>query len=466
MIPPDQPRLRIRQRLGKYRIEKRLAEGGFASVYRAYDTIEATSVAIKVPHQHVLSKGTLRELTREVRTSSVLDHPNILPVKNATIEGGVFLIAYPLGRGTLDGRMRRKLPPKQALDFAEQALEALAYAHNKRVIHCDVKPDNFILFPNNTLKLHDFGIAKIARRTFKAASGSGTLGYVSPEQAFGKPSFRSDVFSMGLLIYRMLSGVLPEWPYEWPARGNRRLKQVVNRDFVDFLRKSLEVDERRRFRDCTAMLRAFRRLRPHALKKGRPSATAKRGAKKDRAVSAKRTGGRKKTDSVLTDWQELRFKEFEKLFRKSLPCTHDCSRCGGPVADVFSSCPWCGKDQKIYKGIPEFPLQCTRCGRGSKLDWRFCAWCYGAGEEPETTREYSDKRYSAKCSNSRCERKDLMPFMKYCPWCRTKVKRKWPLEGSRQRCGRCSWGIIREFWDFCPWCGTSCSGTHGKKSGR
>jgi serine/threonine protein kinase len=90
---------------------------------------------------------------------------------------------------------------------------AIAYAHaHNRVIHCDVKPDNFILFPDNVLKLADFGIAKVAYQTLRA-SGSGTVGYVAPEQAMGKPSFRSDVFSLGLILYRMFSGVLPEWPY-------------------------------------------------------------------------------------------------------------------------------------------------------------------------------------------------------------------------------------------------------------
>jgi hypothetical protein len=87
-----------------------------------------------------------------------------------------------------------------------------------------------------------------------------------------------------------------------------------------------------------------------------------------------------------------------------------------------------------------------------KLDWSYCPWCYGAGFEPASRREHTDKRYAARCANPKCARKDLMPFMRYCPWCRTKVRRPWPIPGSKEKCSRCSWGVLREFWDFCPWC--------------
>ena len=92
----------------------------------------------------------------------------------------------------------------------------------KRVLHCDIKPENFILFADGTLKLTDFGIAKIARRTIEA-SGSGTVGYIAPEQALGRPSFRSDVFSLGLIFYQMFTKKLPQWPFAWPPPEYQRL---------------------------------------------------------------------------------------------------------------------------------------------------------------------------------------------------------------------------------------------------
>ena len=70
-------------------------------------------------------------------------------------------------------------------------------------------------------------------------------------------------------------------------------------------------------------------------------------------------------------------------------------------------------------------------------------------------RSYTDRRYTGRCSNPDCARKELMPFMRYCPWCRRKVKKSWPIDGSKSRCTSCGWGSLPEFWDFCPWCGVS-----------
>jgi len=92
-----------------------------------------------------------------------------------------------------------------------------------------------------------------------------------------------------------------------------------------------------------------------------------------------------------------------------------------------------------------------------KLDWDYCAWCYGPGFEKETNRRYSDRRYTARCANKRCGG-PLMPFTRYCPWCRAKVKRKWALPGSDRCCSSCGWGIAAEFWNYCAWCRQPVSG--------
>ena len=110
--------LRARQKLGKYKIERRLAEGGFANVYQALDTIEGVRVALKVPHGKLVNSATLAEFRREVRMVARLDHPQILSLKNADIINGHFAIAFPLGEQSLEDRLQRRLATKTVLDFA------------------------------------------------------------------------------------------------------------------------------------------------------------------------------------------------------------------------------------------------------------------------------------------------------------------------------------------------------------
>ena len=256
--------IRTRQKLGKYRIDGKLGYGGFAVVYQATDTIEGSRVALKIPYDHLITDSVLEDFRREVRLAAQLDHPNILPLKNADFIEGRFVITYPLGDRTLADRLQSRLSLNLALDFAEQMLAGAAYAHEHRIIHCDIKPENMILFSDNRLMLTDFGIAKVALRTIRA-SGSGTLGYCAPEQAMGQPSFRSDVFALGLIQYRMLTGHLPEWPFRWPPPGYGRLKTRVQADLVELLRRSIDVNPRQRFADAGAMLGALRRIRSRAL---------------------------------------------------------------------------------------------------------------------------------------------------------------------------------------------------------
>ena len=259
---------KARQMVGKYRIRRRIGKGGFATVYEAYDTVEGIRVALKVPHGHLLDPESLAAFRREVRLTARLEHDNILPLRNAMMVGNHFVIASPLGDRTLTDRLRYRMGTRTALSFGRQLVEALAYAHEKRIIHCDIKPDNIILFDGERVRLADFGVAKVALRTRTIyGSGTGTVGYIAPEQAMGKPSFRSDVFSMGLVLYRMFSGQLPEWPFDWPLPGAERIRRVVSSDLIGFLRRSIEVRERKRFRDGVEMREAFEELAPTALRR-------------------------------------------------------------------------------------------------------------------------------------------------------------------------------------------------------
>lgn len=422
--------LKRKQKFGKYIIEKRLGEGGFSDVYKALDTIEGVHVALKIPLGRFMDDEALEDFRKEARMAARLDHPHILPLKNAAFIGENFVIAYPLGEGTLDQEMERPLPLKKILDLSQQMLEAIAYAHEHKVIHCDIKPENFIRFPGGRYRLTDFGIAKICARTMTASS-SGTVGYIAPEQAMGKPSYCSDVFAVGLIIYQMLTRELPEWPYRWPLPGWERLRGKVHPEFLSFLRKAIEVDERKRYKNGGQMLAAFNRVKGKAL----------------RYNTAKRRGKRKTT---TRDWKQIRLKEFQRRYGRRFELHATCGKCGGPLSETFQNCPWCSAKRKRYAGPTRFPRQCPRCHRGMKADWRFCPWCFGEGFAADESRFYSDRRYEAKCSSCK---KPLMPYMQYCPWCRAKVTRKWKVPDSERKCPRCGWGIYGEFWEHCPWCG-------------
>lgn len=247
------------------------------------DTIEGIRVAIKVPHRHVLDDEVLEDFRREVRLTARLDHNNILSLKNASFIDDYFVIVFPLGEKSLADRLRSRMSMKTALELSDQMIEAVAYAHRQKIIHCDIKPENFILFPGNRVRLTDFGIAKVAQKTIKA-SGSGTVGYMSPEQAMGKPSSRSDVFSLGLCIYRMLTGHLPEYPFDWPPAGFTALRRRVHADLLQVLKKSMEFDPKSRYRDADQMLRIFR----PAARKSLALATTRRAAARKTSTSRSR----------------------------------------------------------------------------------------------------------------------------------------------------------------------------------
>ncbi len=430
--------IRIRQKLGKYRIDGKLGDGGFAAVYKATDTIEGVRVALKIPYEHLVTDSVLEDFRSEVRLAAKLKHPNILPLKNADFVDGRFVLTFPLGERTLADRLRSRLSMSLALDYAEQMLAAVAHAHEQRVIHCDIKPDNLILFAGGRLMLTDFGIAKVALRTIRG-SGSGTVGYCAPEQAMGQPSFRSDVFSLGLVLYRMLSGQLPEWPYHWPPPGFDRLAQRAHPALVELIRRTIAVDPQQRFAHGGAALLAWRRIKPRVLNYRGASGVAPR-------------------PEVKRDWRTLRLRQFQQQFGTDLETKYRCAKCDGPVSEAMGHCPWCGAHRARHDAQTRFPQQCPRCLRGMKLDWSYCPWCFGGGFEVTSTREFSDVRYTARCNNGKCARKHLMPFMRYCPWCRNKVRRKWKLKGSEDACHACGWGVAGEYWSYCPWCGKKLRG--------
>ncbi|MCP5001110.1 MAG: serine/threonine protein kinase, partial [Hyphomicrobiales bacterium] len=398
-----------------------------ANVYRAQDTIQKIKVALKIPKAD--DDTGHEEFLHEVQVATKLRHPNILSVMNASYIDEKFVIAMELGEESLADRIERRISTARALDLAGQALASMAHAHEHKIIHCDIKPENYILFPGNQLKLADFGFAKLNLRTLKA-SGSGTIDYIAPEQAMGRPKFQSDVFSLGLVMYRLLSGSLPEWPFEWPLKGQDKLAARVRPEVIEVLENAIQIDPRRRYRDAVQMQAAFEKAQTHVRKQKKAKARSK---------------------SRGSQWRQMRWREFQRQYKQVLDTRHACRHCEGPVSESMQCCPWCGFDKPARGVESKMPSSCPRCERGVKNDWDYCAWCYGPGFIEERSRTYPDKRYTARCESERC-RGPLMPFMRYCPWCRKKVRRAWKLKGSRHTCKLCRWGIARDYWNFCAWC--------------
>lgn len=257
--------VRIGGRIGKYRIDRRMGAGGFGTVYAATDTLLGIKVALKIPSPHFVSASMLDEFRREARLTMKLDHPNILPIRDASFIDGHLVIVSPLGERTLDERLGKRIAFETAYDLVEQLLRGVAHAHEHGVIHCDIKPENILLFDENLLKLGDFGIAKAAQKTI-SGSGTGTVGYMAPEQAMGKPSMRSDVFSIGLIAYRTFSGKWPEYPFGWPMPGAIRIRKRCHPDLIAIIRKSLEIQPRHRYCDATAMQKDWKKTRLKAFR--------------------------------------------------------------------------------------------------------------------------------------------------------------------------------------------------------
>ncbi|HNP66249.1 MAG TPA: zinc ribbon domain-containing protein, partial [Woeseiaceae bacterium] len=216
-----------------------------------------------------------------------------------------------------------------------------------------------------------------------------------------------------------------------PLPGYDRLRSRVRPEIIDVLQKAIQLDPKQRFDDAVQMHAAFVKAQSTARKQ-----------KRTKSTGTVRRG---------TSWRRLQWREFQRQFKSELDTRHHCRRCEGPVSESMQFCPWCGFDHPSRGSESRMPSSCPRCERGVKKDWDYCAWCYGPGFVEETSRTYPDKRYSTRCEHKRC-RGPLMPFMRYCPWCRKKVRRVWKLKGSRHKCNSCQWGIAHEFWNFCAWC--------------
>ncbi len=200
------------QTLGKYRILSPLGSGGFGTVYLARDTWLDKQVAIKVPHRQSLD---FTDLLREPRLLASVSHPNIVAITTAEKHDDVFFIVMEYVPGqTLESVLEQDgaLDLPRALDYTVQIGNAVDHAHKQGVIHRDLRPANVLVSETGVLKVADFGTSRFLEIAAHGTTVIGSPAFMAPEQFQGKAVFASDIYSVGVTMYQMLTGELPYDP--------------------------------------------------------------------------------------------------------------------------------------------------------------------------------------------------------------------------------------------------------------
>jgi eukaryotic-like serine/threonine-protein kinase len=267
---------------GRYRVVKRLGSGGMADVFCAHDTQLGRDVALKVLYRRFAEDEQFVErFKREASSAAGLSHPSIVGVFDRGEWDGTYYIAMELIEGrTLKDVIRERgpAPAEAATDIVTQILRALRFAHQRGVVHRDIKPQNVLVDPEGRVKVTDFGIARAgASDMTETGSIMGTAQYLSPEQAQGRPvDARTDLYSVGVVLYEMLTGRVP---FDAESPVTVALKQVSEapvppRELVPSIPpaleavvlRALEKEPARRFADADEFIRALEAARdPNAV---------------------------------------------------------------------------------------------------------------------------------------------------------------------------------------------------------
>jgi len=321
------------QTVGKYRILSPLGSGGFGSVYLAEDTWIDKKVAIKVPHKQQLDFG---ELLREPRLLASLSHPNIVTVLTAEKQDDIFFIVMEYVAGdTLEAVIEREgaLDLARALDYTCQICNAVDHAHQQGVIHRDLRPGNVLVTDQGFLKVADFGTSRFLEIAARGTTVIGSPPYMAPEQFQGKAVFASDIYSVGVTMYQMFTGVLP---YDTPApsdierlmRGELvsppRLKNPkLPKAISDIVMKAIAPDIPSRYQRASELLDAVLTVRTSAPRRPwrpAPIAAGKEGAEE------------------MVDIQA-------RLKAREAPPGRFCWKCSKALHARTDRCPFCGEPQ-------------------------------------------------------------------------------------------------------------------------
>jgi eukaryotic-like serine/threonine-protein kinase len=264
---------------GRYRLDAQIGRGGMSTVYRAFDTVLERSVAIKLMHREIASDSDqLERFRREARSVARLNHPHIVTVIDAGeepsedgLESGsapYIVLEYVQGE-TLKQLIRRDGPLEitQAIAYAIELARALGAAHERMIVHRDVKPQNVLIGEEGGAKITDFGIARTLTEEGLTVAGRvlGTTDYVSPEQALGQPvTGQSDLYSLGIVLYEMLTGDVPfhgETPVAVAMRHVReqvpdvqRLRPEVSAATASVVDRAVAKDLDYRYHDAASMV--------------------------------------------------------------------------------------------------------------------------------------------------------------------------------------------------------------------
>jgi len=315
------------QTIGKYRILSSLGSGGFGTVYLAEDTMIKKKVALKVPHKQNVS------LLKEAQLLASMSHPNIVSVLTAEKQDDVVFIVMEYVPGeTLESLIIREgvLDLAKALDFSCQICNAVGHAHGAGVLHRDIRPGNMLVSESGMLKVSDFGTSRYLEIAAHGTTVIGSPPYMAPEQFYGKAVFASDIYSVGVTMYQMLTGSMP---YDTPAPGdikrlargellsaprtkNPKIPKAIN----DIVLRAMAPEPTERYQKASELLEALLAAREPA---------------------PRRAAGRGETATADANVAEIQ----SRLRARETPPARFCWHCRKPLHARTDRCPFCNEAQ-------------------------------------------------------------------------------------------------------------------------